>query len=73
MTNKKSSGKIKFITGISQFLWAELKTMNTAKLKSLYKIGTGYITMKFFTPKKVVHQKPVRNRELEEAAYRLSS
>lgn len=69
----KTSGRTKFMTGIVQFAWAELKTMNVAKIKSLYKIGVGYVRMKYFGPKKVEKQKPVRRRELEEAAYRLSS
>lgn len=52
MQNKKSSGKIRFITGIVQFLWAEFKTMNMAKLRGLYKIAAGYLTMRFSQPKK---------------------
>lgn len=73
MQKKKSSGKITMIKGILQFLWAELRTMNMAKIKGLYKIASGYIAMKYFKPKRLPHHKPVRNRELEEAAYRLSS
>lgn len=69
----KSSGKTKFFIGILQFAWAELKTMNMAKLKSLYKIGTGYVRMKYFGPKKIEKPKTERRREIEEAAYRLSS
>ncbi len=73
MQTKSSSGRSKFMTGIVQFLWAELKTMNMAKLKSLYKIATGYVRMKYFGPKKIAKHKPDRRREIEEAAYRLSS
>ncbi|MBA2405491.1 MAG: hypothetical protein H0V66_12015 [Bdellovibrionales bacterium] len=64
----KSSGKQKFFSGILQFLWAELKTLNRNKIRSLFKIGVGYLTMKYFAPKKlnkneqleIKHQKLLR-------------
>lgn len=59
----KKSGKQQFMSGLLQFLWAELKTMNMTKLKSLYKIVVGYISMKYFAPKKIEARKPSRDIE----------
>jgi hypothetical protein len=72
----KTSGKRNFYVGIFQFLWAELKTMNVAKIKSIYKIGIGYIRMKYFPPKKRNKQLEVEKEKqklLRETSYRLSS
>lgn len=73
----KPSGRQRFLTGIFQFLWAELKTMNWAKIKSLFKITIGYIRMKYFKPKKQIKklelEKKEQQRLLRETSYRLSS
>lgn len=52
MTKKVESGKSRLIKGSLLYLWEELKTMNMTKFKALYRIGTGYIRMKFFTKSK---------------------
>ena len=49
---KKESGKSRLIKGSLLYLWEELKTMNMVKMKALYRIGSGYVKMKFFAPKK---------------------
>jgi len=64
----KPTGRQKFLTGIFQFLWAELKTMNGIKIKSLYKIGVGYLRMKHSKPPKKNTKKILR-----ETSYHLSS
>ena len=72
----KTSGKRNFYAGIFQFLWAELKTMNAAKIKSMYKIGIGYIRMKYFSPKKrnkKLEMQKEKQKLLRETSYRLSS
>jgi len=73
----KPSGRRKFLTGIFQFLWAELKTMNRVKLKCLYKIGVGYVRMKYFGPKKIEKKKKIEKAHQlalqQETYYRLSS
>lgn len=72
--SKSSSSKMKMATGILQFAWAELKTMNMAKVKGLYKIVVGYLGMRFFGPKKTTsQQKNIQRKEFQETAYRLSS
>lgn len=50
MRKKKKSGKRQMMGGVFRFAWAELKTMNMVKIKSLYQIGLGYLKMKYFTP-----------------------
>ena len=72
----KPSGKRNFYTGIFQFLWAELKTMNVVKIRSMYKIGVSYIRMKYFPPEKGNKQLEVqkdKQKQLRETSYRLSS
>lgn len=59
----KKSGKHQMMSGIMQLMWAELKTMNMYKLKSLYKIASGYIAMKYFGPKKITKRKDRRDVE----------
>lgn len=59
----KKSGKQQFMSGLLQFMWAELKTMNMIKLKSLYKIAVGYISMKYSAPKRIEKRKPSRDIE----------
>lgn len=46
MAKVKQSGRLKFLRGLFQFLWEEIKTINVAKLRGLYKILTGYVAMK---------------------------
>lgn len=43
---KNQTPKSKFFSGVLQFAWAEIKTMNMIKIKSLYKIAVGYFLMK---------------------------
>lgn len=52
MTKKVESGKSRLIKGSLLYAWEELKTMNMTKMKALYRIGTGYLKMKFFGPGK---------------------
>lgn len=47
---KKKSGRRQMMGGVFKFAWAEVKTMNLTKIKSLYHIGLGYLRMKYFTP-----------------------
>ncbi len=59
----KKSGKEQFFSGLVEFAWAELKTMNMAKLKGLYKIAVGYISMKYFGPRRIEKRKVSRDIE----------
>lgn len=43
---KQQSGKQQFWSGFFQLAWAELKTMNVPKIKSLYKMAVGYFLMR---------------------------
>ena len=52
MKQEKESGKRSMVKGLFRFFWEELKTLNSAKLKSLSLIATGYLRMKYTkTPK----------------------
>lgn len=53
MNRKKESGKTKLFKGGVVFLWEELKTMNTAKLRSLGKIIYGYALVKWAKRKRL--------------------
>lgn len=63
MTKKVESGKSRMIKGSLLYAWEELKTMNMTKFKALYRIGTGYVKMKLFGPRK----KRPAPREIENA------
>jgi hypothetical protein len=43
---KKESGRMKFYKGVFSLSWAELKTMNFEKIRSLMKVAVGYFFMK---------------------------
>ena len=47
MTKKNESGKSRLIKGSLLYAWEEAKTLNMNKFKALYRIGTGYIKMRF--------------------------
>lgn len=57
MKKRKVSGKTRLILGSLSYLKEEVKTLNFAKLRALKKIISGYIEMKFRTPKKVSQRK----------------
>lgn len=61
MTKKVESGRSRLIKGSLLYLWEEVKTMNLAKFKALYRMGTGYVRMKLIGPKK----KKTPPREIE--------
>ncbi len=65
----KKSGKHLMISGVLEFMWAELKTMNMIKLRGMYKIARGYIRMKYFAPRKI--EKRNDRRDIE-ATYRIT-
>jgi len=65
----KNSGKQQMMSGIMQLMWAEIKTMNLVKIKIYYKIAVGYITMKYFGPKKIAKQSDQKDIE---TTYRIS-
>lgn len=72
----RRSGRQKFLTGVIQLLWEELKTINRVKIKSLYKIAVGYVGMKYFKktkPNKRLQIEKENQRLLRETSYRLTS
>ena len=53
MKQEKESGKKRMVKGMFRFFLEELKTLNPAKIKSLSRIASGYLRMKYSkTPKK---------------------
>ena len=65
----KKSGRQQLMSGIMELMWTELKSMNLVKLKIYYKIAVGYITMKYFGPKKIAKRS---DRSDIETTYRIS-
>lgn len=57
MIKRKVSGKTRLVLGSLSYLKEELKTLNFAKIRALRKIISGYIEIRFRTPKKANQRK----------------
>lgn len=55
MIKRKLSGKTQLIFGVLSYFKEEVKTLNRPKFRALKKIISGYIQMKFRTPKRKVN------------------
>jgi len=63
---KTNDRKINLISALFVLVWEEIKTMNSTKMKSLVKLISNYLAIKFFSPKK-------DRLSLENTTYRISS
>ena len=75
--SSKESRRVEFVFGLLRLLWEEVKTLNRAKIKALYKIAVAHVRMKYFRPKKIPKKKELTLKERQalrqETAYRISS
>lgn len=60
---RTQSGGQKFLTGIVQFLWSELRTLSFRKIKSYYNITVGFLLMKYFKRQKMKQKQLVKERQ----------
>ena len=73
MGRRKKSPKYQLMTGIASFTWAELKTMNWTKIKSLWQIIAAKIRMKFAGSARINKSEMTKQQMLRETTFRLSS